>query len=218
MKVALVLNGDEPTADELKLLGACDAVVCADGAAQALLKTDHPPNLIIGDLDSLKPDAYKWADALDVPIERHAEAKDQIDGELALEKALGMGAKSILILGGHGGRSAMFLANLKILRRVHDLGLDGSMVGRGESVRYVSAGGELTLTGRQGATLNLLPIDGDAVVDLSGTQWDGKDVRLEARSARGLSNKILTDGARIQVRSGTILAIVERKRQEYHIM
>jgi thiamine pyrophosphokinase len=218
VKVALVLNGDEPTADELKLLGACDAIVCADGAAQALLKSDHPPNLIVGDLDSLKADAFKWADALDVPIERHAAAKDQIDGELAFEKALAMGAKSILILGGHGGRTAMFLANLKILRRVHDLGLDASMVGRGESVRYVGAGSELPLAGRTGATLNLLAIDGDAVVDLSGTQWDGREIRLDARSARGLSNKIVADGARIHVRSGTVLAIVERKRQEYVVV
>jgi len=217
VKVALVLNGDEPTADELKLLRACDAVVCADGAAQALLKADHPPNLIIGDLDSLKAEAYKWADALDVPIERHAEEKDQIDGELGLDKALSMGAKSILILGGHGGRSAMFLANLKILRRVHDLGLDGSMVGRGESMRYVSAGGELTLTGRTGSTLNLLAIDGDATVDLAGTAWDGKGIALPSRAAKGLSNKITSDGARIQVRAGTVLAIVERKKQEYHV-
>lgn len=216
--MALVLNGDEPTPDEMKLLGACDAIVAADGGAQALLKTDHPPSVIVGDLDSLKPDVYKWADALDVPVERHAESKDQIDGELALEKALGMGAKSVLILGGHGGRSAMFLANLKLLRKVHDLGLDGSMVGKGESVRYVSAGGQLTLTGRAGATLNLLAIDGDAVVDISGTAWDGQDIQLEARSAKGLSNRITSDGARIQVRRGTILAIVERKKQEYHVM
>jgi len=218
VKVALVLNGDEPGPDDMKLLAACDAVVCADGAAQAMLRADRPPNLIIGDLDSLKPDAFKWADALDVPIERHAEEKDQIDGELALEKAVALGAKSILILGGHGGRSAMFLANLKILRRVHDLGLDGSMVGKGESIRYVTAGGQLSLTGRTGATLNLLPIDGDAVVEISGTQWEGKEIMLPSRSAKGLSNRITSDGARVLVRAGTVLAIVERKRTEYHIL
>jgi thiamine pyrophosphokinase len=218
VKVALVLNGDEPGGDDLKLLDACDAIVCADGAAQALLKSNHPPTLIIGDLDSLKPDVYKWAEALDVPIERHQSEKDEIDGELALDRILKMDAKSVLILGGHGGRSAMFLANLKLLRRVHALGLDGSMVGRGESLRYISAGGELLLAGRAGATLNLLAIDADAVVSLQGTAWDGKDILLEQRGARGVSNKIVTDGARIQVRSGTVLCIVERKAQQYYVM
>lgn len=218
MKVALVLNGDEPSHDELKLLDACDKIVCADGAAQALLKTNHVPSVIVGDLDSLRPDAYKWADALDIAIERHPMDKDHIDGELALDKAIALGAKSVLILGAHGGRTAMFLANLKLLRRVHDLGLDGSMVGRGESIRYITAGGELLLAGRTGAILNLLAIDGDAVVNLSGTQWDGSDIALGSRGARGLSNKITSDGARIQVRSGTVLCVVERKKQEYHIM
>jgi thiamine pyrophosphokinase len=217
VKVALVLNGDEPGHEDLKLLDACDAIVCADGAAQVLLKTDHRPTVIIGDLDSLKADAYKWADALDIPIERHPQEKDQIDGELALERALQMGARSILMLGAHGGRTAMFLANLKILRRVHDLGLDGSMVGHGESLRFLGAGSELSLAGRAGATLNLLAVDGDATVSLHGTAFDGDGIRLDARSARGLSNRIVADGARIRVSAGTVLTVVERKRQEYFV-
>lgn len=214
----MVLHGEEPAPDDLKLLDACEAIICADGAAQALLKTDRTPTLIIGDLDSISPDAYKWAEALDIPIERHAEAKDKTDGELALEKALSMGAKSILILGGHGGRTAMFLATLKLLRRVHDQGLEGTMVGRGESLRYVAAGGEWNLTGRVGAVLNVLAIDGDAVVDLEGTAWDGSAIALDSRGARGVSNKINSDGARLRVRSGTVLAVVERKRKEYTII
>ena len=218
MKVALVLNGDEPSGDDLKLLDACDAIVCADGAAESLLKTNHVPTVIVGDLDSLKADAYKWADSLDIPIERHPEKKDLTDGELAFVKAQSLGATSLLILGGHGGRTAMFVANLKLLRRIHDAGLDASMVGRGESLRFVSAGQELPLPGRQGATLNILAMDGDAVVNLTGTSWDGADVALARTSARGESNKIVSDGARVTVRSGTVLCAIQRKRTEYHII
>jgi thiamine pyrophosphokinase len=218
VKVALVLNGDEPGPDELKLLDACDATVCADGAAQALLKTNHPPTVIVGDLDSLKPDAYKWADALDIPIERHKGDKDQSDGELGLEKAFSLGATSVLILGGHGGRSAMFLANLKLLRICHDKGIEASMVGKGESLRYVAAGHEHVWVGRTGAILNLIPVDGDVKVSLEGTQFDGKEIDLPRTSSRGVSNKILKDAAKLHVHSGTVLAVVERKRQEYHMM
>lgn len=213
-----MLNGDEPGADDLKLLSACDAVVCADGAAQVLLKTNHPPTVIVGDMDSLKPDAYKWADALDIPMERHKPDKDQTDGELALDKALGLGAKSLLILGGHGGRSAMFLANLKLLRTCHDQGVDASMVGHGESIRYVGAGQEHVWTGRAGATLNLLSVDGDAKVTLDGAQFPLKDQLLPRKSAVGVSNRITGDAAKLQVHAGTVLAVVERKKQEYYVM
>ncbi len=218
VKVALVLNGDEPGADELKLLDACDAIVCADGAAQALLKTNHPPTVIVGDLDSLKPDAYKWADALDIPIERHKGDKDQSDGELALEKALSLGATSVLIIGGHGGRSAMFLANLKLLRTCFDRKIEASMVGKGESLRYVGAGMEHVWAGRTGATLNLIPVDHPAKVTLEGTAFDGKEVVLPRTGSRGVSNKILKDAAKVTVLDGVVLAVVERKRQEYYVL
>lgn len=218
MKVALVLNGDEPGPDELKLLDACDAIVCADGAAQALLKSNHPPTVIVGDLDSIKPEAYKWADALDIPIERHKGEKDQSDGELALEKALALGATSILIMGAHGGRSAMFLGNLKLLRTCHDKGIEASMVGRGESLRYLRPGQEHVWAGRTGATLNLVPVDGDAKVTLEGTAYDGKEIELRRTGSRGLSNRILKDAAKVHVLQGTLLAVVERKKQEYYVL
>jgi len=207
----VVLNGDEPWPEEMKLLDACEAIVCADGAAMALLKANRPPTVIVGDLDSLDPEAYKWADALDVPIERHPKDKDDTDGELALQKAFDLGARSVLILGAHGKRSAMFLANLYLLRRCHEQGVDAAMIGHGESMRFVGAGGEVFLTGRTGATLNLLPVDGACVVDLEGTDWDGQEIVLAPFSARGASNRIVSDGARVRVRSGTLLAIVERR-------
>lgn len=218
VKVALVLNGEEPGPDELKLLDACDAIVCADGAAQVLLKSNHPPTVIVGDMDSLKPDAYKWADALDIPLERHKGDKDQSDGELALVKAFDLGATSVLIIGAHGGRSAMFLANLKLLRTCFDKGIEASMVGRGESLRYVGAGGEQVWTGRTGAILNLIPVDGDVSVTIEGTSFDGANIAIARTGSRGVSNKILKDAARIKVHTGTVLAIVERRKQEYYVL
>jgi thiamine pyrophosphokinase len=146
-------------------------------------------------------------------MEKYPERKDATDGELCLEKAVKLGAKSILIIGGHGGRTGMLLANLKVLRKAHDLGLESTMVGKGESIRYISPGGQLSLAGRSGATMNLLSVDGDAVVSLKGTAFDGDEMLLARKSARGVSNKIVADGATITVRSGTVLCIIERKKQ-----
>lgn len=210
MKVALVLNGDEPSKEELKLLDACEKVVCADGAAACLLKAERPPSIIVGDMDSLPAEVYKWAEALEIPLERHTPQKDETDGELGLRRALDLGAKSLIILGGHGGRMAMFLGNLKLLRRAHDRGLEASMIGNGESIRYVTAGQELSLPGREGATLNLLSVDGDAMVSVKGAQWAGERLLIARSASRGLSNRITSDGAQVTVHEGVVLAIVER--------
>ncbi len=215
VKVAVVLHGDAPTHEDLKLLDACDAIVCADGAAGALLAADRPPTRIVGDLDSLDEETYKWADALDVPVDSHPADKDHTDGELALQHALDMNPDSILILGGHGGRTGMFLANLQLLRRCHDRDVEAIMVGDGESVRYISAGGEYNLAGKTGRVLNILPVDGHAVVSMEGTEFDGKAIRLGARSARGVSNRVKADGAKVSVHEGTVLVTLERLRDRH---
>lgn len=210
VRVGLVLGGDPPTPHELKLLDACDEVVAADGGAKALLQAERPPGLIVGDLDSLDPEAYKWAEALDITIERYPQDKDETDGELALERVLEKKPDAVMLLGAHGGRTGHFLANLKLLRRCHSLGLDAVMLGHNESIRYLGAGGELALAGRAGAVLNLLPVDGPVVFSVEGTRWEAQEVRLEHVSARGLSNEIVSDGASIRCHSGTMLVIVER--------
>ncbi len=213
MKVALVLNGDPPEHEDLKLLEAYDTVVCADGAARALMRAERPPALIVGDLDSMEQDVYNWADALSIPIERYPERKDAIDGELALERVLEMDPQNVLILGAHGGRSAMFLANLKLLRRCHDRGIDAAMVGHNESIRFVGAGSELAFAGRKGCTLDILATDAKAVIDLHGTDWDGHQIELGSRSARGCSNAIMQDGAKLAVHEGTVVVVIERPKK-----
>ncbi len=210
MRIGLVLAGDPPTPHELKLLDACDSVIAADGGAKSLLQAERPPDLIVGDLDSLDPEAYKWAEALDIPIERYPAGKDETDGELALAKVLERLPDTVMFLGAHGGRTSHFLANLKLLRRCHDRGLDAVMIGHGESIRYLSPGGELALAGRTGSTLNLLPIDGPATFSVVGTKWEATELRLEQPSARGLSNEIVADGAKINCHEGTLMIIVER--------
>lgn len=210
MRVGLVLGGDPPTPHELKLLDACDTVVAADGGAKALLQAERPPDLIVGDLDSLDPEAYKWAEALDITIERHPQDKDETDGELALKKVLERKPDSVMLMGAHGGRTGHFLANLKLLRRCFELGLDAVMLGHNESIRYLAAGADMALAGRTGAVLNLLPVDGPVDFSVEGTRWEAQGVRLDQVSARGLSNEIVSDGATIRCHSGVMLVIVER--------
>lgn len=210
MRIALVLGGDAPTPHELKLLDACEKVVASDGGAHSLLKAERPPDVIVGDLDSLSPDDYKWADALDIPIERHPIEKDETDGELALAKALSFDPDHVMVLGGHGGRSAMFLGNLKLLRACHERGVEAVMIGNNESIRFLSAGGELSLAGRSQHILNIVPIDGDAKISLEGTKWAADEVSLDHLTGRGLSNTILEDGARVVCHQGTIVIVVEQ--------
>jgi thiamine pyrophosphokinase len=214
VRIGLVLGGVAPTASDMKLLDTCESVVASDGGAHELLKAERPPSVIVGDLDSLTPDDFKWADALDIPIERHPAGKDETDGELALQKCFDMGATSVLILGAHGGRTSMFLGNIKLLRVCHERGVDAVMIGSGESIRFLSPGGEYNLAGRTQSILNILAMDTDAVVSIAGTKWEAVEAKIGRLAGRGLSNTILKDGAKVRCHEGTILVIVEQSPEK----
>lgn len=209
MKAALVLHGDPPSREDLGLLRDCDEVVATDGAALHLLKEGVVPDVVVGDMDSLGAEGLALARKAGAHIQEHPRRKDLTDGELALQAVLDFAPREVLILGAHGGRSAMFLANLKLLRRCHDRGIEARIVGRGEVLRFLTAGQAMVLRGSAGATLNLLAVDGDARVSIAGTAYDAQDTRLLARMARGVSNPIVAAEARVEVHEGAVLAIVE---------
>jgi thiamine pyrophosphokinase len=204
--VGLVLNGAPPTPAELALLDACGAVVCADGGAASVLASGRVPTLIVGDLDSLRDEARRAAEQRGARIEAHPARKDETDGELALAAALALGPSELLLLGAHGGATAMFLGNLHLLRRAAER-CDAVMVGQREALRFVLAGQEARFAARAGARLDVLPWEGDVVVTLEGTAWDAARLRIRRGRARGVSNRIVRGAARLVVHRGSALAI-----------
>lgn len=209
MKAALVLHGDPPSDEDLERLASCDLVVAADGGVEALRTAERIPDLIVGDLDSLTPDVFKWADAQGIQMERHPQRKDFTDGELALERVLEAGPDQVLILGAHGGRTAHFLQNLRLLERCHDAGADARMVGRGETLQVAAAGEALRFAAARGHVLDVLALEPDTRLTLHGTAYDQEALALQPHEARGVSNSIADEDARVEVLAGKVLAILE---------
>jgi thiamine pyrophosphokinase len=208
MRAALVLHGDAPGKEDLALLEACDLVVAADGAALPLLAAGIAPDRIVGDLDSLGPAGEAEARRRGVALEPHPMRKDRTDGELALDAVLAAQPDEVLVLGAHGGRTAQFLGNLRLLRRIHEAGVVGRLRGRGEEARYLGPGESWTLHA-VGGTLNLLAADAPgARVRIRGCGWSGTTL-LGPREARGLSNPIEAIDAEVAVEQGLALAVVE---------
>ncbi len=57
-KIILVLNGQIPKKDELiSFIEKYDQIICADGAANEMIKLNIYPDFILGDIDSLQTDS-----------------------------------------------------------------------------------------------------------------------------------------------------------------
>lgn len=215
--VAVVVGGGGPPVvarDELGDLGAHPVVIAADSGlthARALgLRVDR----VVGDMDSVDPDELAAAEATGVVVDRHPVAKDATDLDLALDVALDTRPSRLLVVTGAGDRFDHALA----------VALAVSAPGRGAggatSATHVATEAwigaahvwvvrdEVTLPGRPGDLLTLVPVHGPARgVTTSGLLYPLVDEDLDAGTTRGVSNEWAAPDATVRVRAGVLLAV-----------
>ena len=214
MRAVVVAHGDVDPADAAHVRGA-DLIIGADGGTVHLEGWGIPPHLVVGDLDSLSPEARTRLAGLEV--ERHPAEKDKTDTELAVERAIAAGASEIVVVGALGGaRADHAIANTLLLAR------DGRIrIVQGPlSMRVIRSAGEARIDRPQGEVVSLLALGGDAEgVTTEGLRYPLRGETLAFGSSRGLSNEVASRPAGVRLRSGTLLvieggALAPRQEQE----
>jgi thiamine pyrophosphokinase len=181
-------------------------VIAADGGAARAAALGLDVALLVGDLDSIDEAALHAAQERGARIVRHPEAKDATDLELALEEAIGLGPRRVLVVLSADGRLDHLVAALQLLAApmLHDVEVD-AFVG-GALVHVVRDARELE--GATGELLTLVPLHGRAEgVTTEGLHFPLACETLEAGSSRGVSNVFTGTRARVSVERGVLLAI-----------
>jgi thiamine pyrophosphokinase len=212
----VVAAGDTDLEDGALLEGA-DLLIAVDRGAAWLAAHSRPPDVLVGDLDSLPAPLVEQLAAAGVEIDRHPVDKDASDTELAIERAVAAGATRIVLLGALGGRRIDHeLANLLLLAdpRWRDVVSDLRIVRGGTTVRALHGGGTLALEGAAGEVVTLLPVAGDAEgVRTVGLRFPLAGDRLPLGRSRGLSNRIVDAPASVSLERGTLM-VIEHHEQE----
>jgi thiamine pyrophosphokinase len=211
---AVVIAGGEPAAGDERWLAGAALVVAADGGAAWLAALDRRPDLLVGDLDSVDAWLVDRLAAAGVAVERHPVDKDASDAELALARAVELGATRVTVLGALGGqRLDHELANLLLLADPAWRALDELRIVRGDTVvRPLHGGDQLTLSAAAGTTVTLLAVGGDAAgVRTRGLRFPLDGETLSVGRSRGLSNEIVEAPASVQLERGTLLVIESPK-------
>ncbi|HEV2994196.1 MAG TPA: thiamine diphosphokinase [Acidimicrobiia bacterium] len=199
-------GGDPPPTTVRTRLPAEAFVIAADsGLAHARALGRHV-DLVVGDLDSVNIDELAEARRDGAAVETHSRDKDQTDLELALDAALARGARTVTVVGGHGGRLDHFAANLTLLAapRYRPAHLDAWM----GDAHVVVVRDDVELSGTPGALLTLVPLGGPACgISTTGLRYPLDDEDLDVGTSRAVSNEFTAARARIQLRGGTLLAI-----------
>ena len=112
-----------------------DIYIAADSGAETAAKLGVSPNVFIGDFDSIARSFPPGAEVIRYPAQ-----KNDTDLMLAVKYALGLGYKSIAVIGGLDGRMDHTLANLFYLRYINTRGAAGYITDGCNRVTYLSQG------------------------------------------------------------------------------
>ena len=197
--VAAASEAQLPASDRPEIL------VAADSGLHAVLRRGWIPDLVVGDLDSVRADALEAATAAGAAVEQASVDKDETDLELALAASVRLGATDIRVIVRGDGRLDHQLANLVALAAPAVASATVSAAVGEHEVWVVR--GERHLELERGRQLALMPIGGKAVVTSRGVAFPLDAEVLSPFAGRGIANTVTEPVVRLVVDDGVVLAL-----------
>lgn len=204
MTVVVFPGGDAPPPAVVAHLPEGATVIAADHGLDHATALGVEVHHVVGDMDSVDPDLLGTLPA-GVAVDRHPTDKDATDLELALEVALAVDPESLLVVGGHGGRTDHFLANALLLADRRYAHVAVTWLAGHDVVHVVHDA--VTVGGTPGSTVSLIPLTECAGVTTDGLAWRLDGVRLDPGTTRGVSNALVATEATVSVASGSLLVV-----------
>ena len=210
-RILIFANGELPDIDSARsLVQKDDHIICADGGTRHALALGIQPNLIIGDMDSVEKGVLRKFEGDGVNIELYPQDKNETDLELAINCAIELQPKQIVIVAALGGRLDQTLANIALLTDIRlstfDVRLDDGV----EEIFLCRDQAEVL--GRRGDIVSLIPWQGTvAKVQTKNLKWVLQKETLYPDKTRGISNEMTNNVAYVSIASGLLLIVHRRQ-------
>ncbi|MEK7543602.1 MAG: thiamine diphosphokinase [Patescibacteria group bacterium] len=209
IKTITIIGGGELSEKFISGISGADYVIGVDRGAYWLIKYNIIPDIAIGDFDSVNASELRFIKQKSKRIEEHPQKKDASDMELAVDHAITIGAKEVIIYGAVGDRLDHTLANVHLLERLHDKGVVGVIRDENNEVMVV----ENVLTIKKEARfryVSVLAITETIEVSLIGFAYNLTHTIIHRGQTLGISNEIRGNVATINVHRGKALFIRSR--------
>ena len=194
----LVLNGGFRLTPALREALQDAFIIAADAGHRRLSQRGITPHVVVGDFDSSSPPE-------DLAVLTYPVEKDETDGELALRLALAQGARRITVVGAMGGRYDMSFGHVALLRQAVRGGAQALLTDGRQAALLVPR--RKLPVGPRGRRISVIPLTPVARLASFGLRWPLDGVPLRWDEMRGHSNRVLDDGAWIQLVAGQALAV-----------
>jgi thiamine pyrophosphokinase len=210
-RILIFANGELPDINKTRdILKSDDYIMCADGGTRHASALDLKPDLVIGDMDSTEKGHLQKLQADGVSIELYPRDKDETDLELAIQHAIKLDPKEIIVVAALGGRLDQTLANIALLSSVQRSTFSIKLDDGTDEIFF--SRDQVEVKGRSGDTVSLVPWQGPVSgIQTENLKWPLNDETLYPDKTRGISNEMTSDLAIIKISSGALLIVHTRK-------
>lgn len=188
-----------------------DFVIGADRGYQMLLEQGKRIDLIIGDFDSgvYPKDANN---VLKYPVE-----KDETDSAIAIKHAIDKGYKKIVIYGAVGGTLDHTIANISLICKYAEKGIDISLVD-GENVVFAISNAKISFSSKASGRISVFShTDISYGVCEKGLLYTLDNYDLDNKTSLGSGNSFIGENAEISVRKGTIIIYTSKNNFDNYL-
>ncbi|MEN6321490.1 MAG: thiamine diphosphokinase [Syntrophaceae bacterium] len=181
-------------------------IICADSGADHAYAIGIVPQVIIGDMDSLRPAILEYCKEQGSRIIRYPEAKEETDTQLALEYAINLAPDEVYVFGAFGSRIDHVLGNMSLMIFGAKKGMQVKLVDEWCEAFVITDG--CVIDGEIGQTVSLLPFS-DVVtgITLDGFEYPLHNGMMEMGQPYGISNRLAAARAVISIHSGFLLVV-----------
>ena len=176
-------------------------LIAADGGLRHARALGLVPDAFIGDMDSLREEDLPEGAIL------YPSQKDDTDMMLAVKKAMALGVRKVLLLGGLGGRLDHTYANIQTLAYLLEHGVSGALADENHLVTMLDGGSALLSPDYR--YLSVFAYSGVCEgVTITGAEYPLENAVLAPSFPLGVSNRHAPGGRmKVSVANGTLLLI-----------
>ena len=183
-------------------------IIAADSGLDHALRLGMTPHLLVGDLDSVSQGALTFAQNSEIESEIASTDKDLTDTEMALARAVLLGATRVVVVSAGGGRLDHAHGLLSALFNPQWNAVNMEAIIDTAHVYVIHGPGSITLNGTQGDLVGLHAMNGVACgVRTSGLRWTLNDEDLPPWVSRGVSNEFAGEQVTISLHNGSLMVI-----------
>lgn len=208
MKVLIVTGGNRDIDHFRKMMNGqleSTTVIGVDAGALWLLEHRERIDIAVGDFDTIGNAGITKLKNAQIKIIEVLPEKDETDTELAFTLALGMKATHIVFYGGLGSRWDHSMANIHLLWRCKNEGVEGEIIDPWNRIRIIDRETWLSPIYEYVSLIPFTPtVKG---VTLEGFKYPLVNATLEWGNSVGISNELVADQGKITIKTGSLILI-----------